>query len=69
VLALLLDALDFLPCGFGRQDDVDTVRPIGSTTLEEMSAKNRNEWFYITALANITQPAKVKEMSSMFALK
>ena len=54
MLALLLDALDFLPCGFGRQDDVDTVRPIGSTTLDEMSAKkNKNEWFYITALAHI----------------
>jgi len=39
VLALLLDALDFLPCGFGRQDDVDMVRPIGSTILDEMSAK------------------------------
>jgi len=43
VLALLLDALKFVPCDFGRQDDVDTVRPSGSITLEEISAKDGNE--------------------------
>jgi len=40
---LLLDALDFMPCDFRRQDDVDTVRPSGSITLEEISAKDGNE--------------------------
>ena len=43
VFALLLDALDFMPRDFGRQDDVDTVRPSGSITLEEISAKDGNE--------------------------
>lgn len=60
VLALLLDALDFVPCDFGRQDDVDTVRPSGSITLEEISAKDGNEWFYIIALAHITEATKLK---------
>jgi len=69
VLALLLDALNFVPCDFGRQDDVDTVRPSGSISLEEISAKDGNEWFYIIALAHITEASKLKSISSMVALK
>jgi hypothetical protein len=59
VLALLLVALDFQPCALGRQDDVDTARPRGSTTLDEISAKEKKQ-IYIIALADITQPTKVK---------
>jgi hypothetical protein len=72
VLAMLLDGLDFLPCDFGRQDDVDTARPKGSITLEETSAKDGNEWFYIIVLAHIynrKKQTKLKSIPSMVALK
>jgi hypothetical protein len=55
LLALLFDGLDFLLCCLGRHDEVDTVRPRGSTTLEEWSANIRDERAVVSlAIAKIT---------------